>query len=84
MTLAVAATLFVVAFAAGELNAVAGGSTLLTFPARVAAGVQPIVANATSLVVRWRGYVDGIVDWSVALVMLSCVLTLVFSWKVYG
>ncbi len=36
------------AFAAGAINAVAGGGTFLTFPALVVAGISPIAANATS------------------------------------
>jgi uncharacterized membrane protein YfcA len=36
------------AFAAGAINAVAGGGTFLTFPALVVAGIPPIPANATS------------------------------------
>jgi len=43
------------AAAAGAVNAVAGGGTLLTFPAIVALGVPPLVANATSTVALWPG-----------------------------
>ena len=57
MTLTLALALFAAAFAAGTLNAVAGGGTLITFPALVAAGLPPIVANATSSVSQWPGYV---------------------------
>ncbi|MCP9759676.1 sulfite exporter TauE/SafE family protein, partial [Aquitalea sp. S1-19] len=49
--------LFGAGFVAGALNAVAGGGTLITFPALVAAGLPPIVANATSSVAQWPGYV---------------------------
>jgi uncharacterized membrane protein YfcA len=38
------------AAAAGAINAVAGGGTLLTFPALLLSGSSPIVANATSTV----------------------------------
>ncbi len=38
------------AFGAGVMNAIAGGGTLLTFPALVAAGLPAIAANATSTV----------------------------------
>lgn len=34
----------------GICNAVAGGGTFFTFPALLAAGVPPVVANATSAV----------------------------------
>jgi len=57
MTLTLALALFAAAFAAGALNAVAGGGTLITFPVLVAAGLPPIVANATSSVSQWPGYV---------------------------
>jgi len=40
---------------AGAVNAIAGGGTLLTFPALVGLGVPPIVANATSTVALWPG-----------------------------
>lgn len=36
------------AFAGGVINAVAGGGTLLTFPALLAFGISPLKANATS------------------------------------
>ena len=36
------------AFAAGVLNAVAGGGSFLTFPVLIFAGVPPTMANATS------------------------------------
>lgn len=37
------------------MNAVAGGGTLVTFPALIALGVPPITANATSTVALWPG-----------------------------
>lgn len=37
------------------MNAVAGGGTLVTFPALVALGIPPITANATSTVALWPG-----------------------------
>ncbi len=39
---------FLAATGAGMLNSVAGGGTLLTFPALIQAGLPPIVANATN------------------------------------
>jgi uncharacterized membrane protein YfcA len=44
------AGLFAAAAAAGAINAVAGGGTLLTFPALLLAGTPAVVANATSTV----------------------------------
>lgn len=40
---------------AGAVNAIAGGGTLLTFPALIALGIPPIAANATSTVALWPG-----------------------------
>ena len=45
----------VAAAAAGAVNAIAGGGTLLTFPTIVGLGVTPLVANATSTVALWPG-----------------------------
>jgi uncharacterized membrane protein YfcA len=42
------------------VNSIAGGGTLLTFPALVGLGVPPIVANATSTVALWPGAVGSI------------------------
>jgi hypothetical protein len=40
--------LFAAAFAAGVVNSIAGGGTLLTFPALLSAGLPAVTANATS------------------------------------
>ena len=42
--------LFLSGFVAAGVNAAAGGGTLLSFPALIAAGLSPIAANATSTV----------------------------------
>ena len=42
--------LFLSAVGAGVMNAMAGGGTLLTFPSLLAAGVSPVMANATNAV----------------------------------
>ena len=47
------------AFAAGVLNAVAGGGSFLTLPALVFAGVPPIMANATSALAVSPGYLGS-------------------------
>jgi uncharacterized membrane protein YfcA len=41
------------AFCAGAMNSVAGGGTFFSFPALLAAGVPPIVANASNSVALW-------------------------------
>jgi hypothetical protein len=51
--------LVVAAFAAGAINAVAGGGSLVSFPALIAVGYSPKVANVTNSVALWPGYVGG-------------------------
>lgn len=43
----------------GMVNSIAGGGTLLTFPALIALGVPPLIANATSTVALWPGAVSS-------------------------
>jgi len=45
----------VAALLAGTINAIAGGGTLLTFPALVWIGVNPVMANATNSFALWPG-----------------------------
>lgn len=59
LDLTLMALLATAAFAAGVLNAIAGGGSFLTFPALVFAGVPPIVANATSAVAVSPGYLGS-------------------------
>lgn len=40
---------------AGAMNAIAGGGTMLTFPALLAAGLPPVLANTTSTVALYFG-----------------------------
>lgn len=47
------------AFGAGVLNTIAGGGTFLTFPALVFTGLPPVLANATSAVAVFPGYLAG-------------------------
>jgi len=47
------------AFFAGGINAVAGGGTLIGFPALIAAGYDSKVANVTNTVALWPGTVGG-------------------------
>jgi uncharacterized membrane protein YfcA len=44
---------------AGVMNAIAGGGTLLTFPALIGLGISPIVANATNTMALWPGTVGS-------------------------
>lgn len=47
------------AFAAGAINSVAGGGSLISFPALIAAGYPSKTANVTNSVALWPGYVGG-------------------------
>ncbi len=53
--------LLVAAFFAGAINSIAGGGTLLSFPALVWIGRDPIMANATNAVALWPGSFAGMV-----------------------
>ncbi len=73
----------VAALLAGLMNSIAGGGTLLTFPSLIAAGLTPLVANATSTVallpaalssmLGYRGELAGVRRWAVALSVPSLV-----------
>ncbi|MDH4381181.1 MAG: sulfite exporter TauE/SafE family protein [Gammaproteobacteria bacterium] len=47
------------AFAAGMVNALAGGGTLITFPVMTAVGIPPVMANVTNAVALCPGYFGG-------------------------
>ena len=49
------AGVFLASVLGGGVNAIAGGGTLLTFPALVGLGVPALTANATSTVALWPG-----------------------------
>ncbi|TAK67053.1 MAG: sulfite exporter TauE/SafE family protein [Dehalococcoidia bacterium] len=51
--------LLVAAFVAGAINAVAGGGSLISFPALLAAGFASKTANVTNTVALWPGYAGG-------------------------
>jgi uncharacterized membrane protein YfcA len=54
-----AAAAFASAFAAGAINSIAGGGTLVTFPTLIWLGLPSITANATSTVAIWPGSLGG-------------------------
>jgi uncharacterized membrane protein YfcA len=55
VTVTDAVLVFVAGLAAGVINSVAGGGTLLSFPLLVWIGRDPIVANATNAIALWPG-----------------------------
>jgi uncharacterized membrane protein YfcA len=68
LLLAVAASL------GGALNSVAGGGSFLTFPALVVAGIDPVVANATSAVVLWPASVASAAAYRSELAQVRTIL----------
>ena len=48
------------AFAAGLINSIAGGGTLVSFPALLWVGRDPVLANATSTVALWPASLAGL------------------------
>ena len=48
------------AFTAGLINSIAGGGTLVSFPALLWVGRDPILANATSTVALWPASLAGV------------------------
>lgn len=59
MTVAEAALIAVAGFLAGGVNAVAGGGSLISFPALVAAGLPTLDANVTNTTAVWPGYLGS-------------------------
>jgi uncharacterized membrane protein YfcA len=55
-----AAALVAAGLAAGTVNAVAGGGSLITFPTLVAVGLSPVAANVTNSVAVSPGYVASV------------------------
>jgi uncharacterized membrane protein YfcA len=51
--------IFLAGIAAGAINSIAGGGTLVSFPALLWIGRNPIVANATNTVAIWPGSLAG-------------------------
>jgi uncharacterized protein len=48
---------------AGAINALAGGGTLISFPALLAVGFPPLTATVTSTVSLWPGYLGGVLGY---------------------
>jgi hypothetical protein len=61
MSIFIVLMLFATGFLSGVVNAIAGGGTFLTFGAMTLAGLPPIVANATSAIVQFPGYITSVI-----------------------
>lgn len=66
--------MFMGAFAAGTVNSVAGGGTLITFPLLIWLGLDPKVANSTSTVALWPGLFGGVLGFRKELEKSSSLL----------
>lgn len=74
----------------GGVNSIAGGGTLLTFPALLGLGIPGIVANATSTVALWPGSMGSMLGyrkvlmgaraWALRLVLPSVLGGLTGAW----
>ena len=56
---------------AGMSNAIAGGGTFFTFPAFLASGIPPVVANASNAVAVWPGHALAVVGYRQELTRFS-------------
>lgn len=59
MTVGEAVLIAVAGFLAGGVNAIAGGGSLISFPALVAAGLPTLSANVTNTTAVWPGYLGS-------------------------
>lgn len=66
--------LMAAAFAAGVINSIAGGGTLVTFPVLIWLGLDAKVANATSTVALWPGLFGGLFGYRRELENSSAIL----------
>ncbi len=57
------ALIVLAAAAGGAVNSIAGGGTLLTFPALIGLGIPALTANATSTVALWPGAVGSMLGY---------------------
>ena len=67
MTAADAVLIAVAGFLAGGVNAVAGGGSLISFPALVASGLPTLDANVTNTTAVWPGYLGSAVAYRAEL-----------------
>lgn len=84
MSIGHAAFLFVACALAGAVNSVAGGGTLLSFPAAIAAGLPPIVANATNAVALVPGSLAAAWTYRQHLAGLQRLTALLFAPAIVG
>ena len=67
MTLSIALVIFCAGFLAGLVNAVAGGGTFITFGALSVVGLPAILANTTSSLTQFPGYITSALAYRVEI-----------------
>src|SRR4051794_16121499 len=67
MDLPGAGLLVAAGMAAGVVNAIAGGGSLISFPPLLAVGYPTVAANVTNTVALWPGYTGGVVGYRAEL-----------------
>ena len=78
--------LLVAGFVGGVLNSLAGGGSFVVFPALLAAGVPPVLANASNTYAALPGYISGAAGfWSDILkhrdrLLVYSIIALIFGW----
>jgi len=90
MSVVEAILLFLSGVLTGMINAVAGGGTFLSFGALTLVGIPPVVANATSSITQFPGYVTSTLAYwndfrtfwrgAIALAVASIVGSLLGAW----
>src|SRR5258705_1026887 len=84
MTLPNMLMMIAAAFAAGVINSIAGGGTLITFPVLIWLGLDAKVANATSTVALWPGLFGGLFGYRKELENSSTILKRLGTTSVIG
>ena len=78
--------LFVAGLIGGALNSLAGGGSFVVFPALLAAGVPPVIANASNTYAALPGYISGAVGYWADLIkhrdrlLVYAAISLVFGY----
>ena len=68
MSIAQSVLIAVAGIVCGTVNSIAGGGSLILFPALLAAGLPPLSANVTNSVSAWPGYAGGLVGFRPELI----------------
>jgi len=84
MSLFHSALILTAAFAAGVINSIAGGGTLITFPILIWLGFDAKIANATSTVALWPGLFGGLFGFRKELENSSAILLRLGTTSIIG